>query len=58
VTAADMRRLTAVANFATAVACAFDFDLLLAKRASMGRGRGDPVVSARSAWKYPVEFGA
>jgi hypothetical protein len=45
VTIADTRSSTAAENFSAVFGCAFDFDFdfLLAQRATIGRGRIDPV---------------
>jgi hypothetical protein len=46
---ADMRSSMVAVKFAAAIGCGFDFVFLLAQRADIGRGRFDPVDSARSA---------
>jgi len=55
-----MRSSMVVAVAAATIGCAFDYESnpTLAKRALLNGGPGTPLNSARSAWGYPVKFGA
>ncbi len=55
-----MRSSVVVAGSAATIGCAFDFESnpTLAKRALVNGGPGTPLDLARSAWGYPVKFGA